>query len=322
MRRYILKRVMTGLLAIIVVLILNFIIIHAAPGDPIRIMAGMDNPSEQAIATLRAKYGLDQPLTTQFIRYVGNLLQGDFGDSLTFRQPVLTLVLAYMGPSLLLALTACLLSVCIGTLLGLLAGRKRGTWLDAALSYVSYLFDAMPPFWLGLISILIFASTFHWLPTSGMYNLRAGYTGIAKVWDLLVHLILPVSVLTLVQVPAYLRITRTSVLQVMDEDFVTTFRATGMPEKMIFRRYVLKNAMLPTVTLFGISLAYVVAGAALVEIVHAWPGIGQLMLNAINRRDYPLLMGLYLILSVSVTLTMLFIDLLYAWLDPRIRISR
>ena len=178
------------------------------------------------------------------------------------------------------------------------------------------------PFWLGLIMILFFASTLHWLPTSGMVNLRSPATGWGHVADVMTHLTLPCATMTLIQIPQYLRITRSSVVQAMQEDYMTTFRAAGMSEGRIFRRYVLKNAILPTLTVFGISLAYVVSGAALVEIVFAWPGMGRLMLNAINRRDYPVLMGIYLMISVAVAVMTMLVDLIYAWLDPRIRLSK
>lgn len=321
MRRYIVKQLLTGILTICFVMVLNFFIIHMAPGDPVRIMAGMDNPSEAQMAELRTRYGLDQPLHIQLFRYMQNLLRGDLGTSYTYNQSVESLIFGTMGNSMLLALSSCVLAFIIGTGLGLFVSRKSGKLLDNVLSYVSYLFDSMPPFWFGLIAILVFSSTLHWFPTSGMVNLRAGYTGWAHVWDVLVHLALPCATMTLIQIPQYLRLTRSSVSQVVKEDYMTTFKAAGMSEKHIFRRYVLKNAILPTLTVFGISLAYVVSGAALVEIVFAWPGTGRLMLNAINRRDYPLLMGIYLMISVSVVVMTMLVDLLYAWLDPRIRLK-
>lgn len=321
MRRYIVKQVFTGILTILFVMVLNFFIIHLAPGDPVRIIAGLDAPNEEQMALLRARYGLDQPLLTQLWRYVSNLFRGDLGTSYTYNQSVGSLIFGTMGNSMLLALTSCVLAFVIGTGLGLFTARHSGKVLDSAVSYVSYLFDSMPSFWFGLISILVFSSTLHWFPTSGMVNLRAGYTGLAYVWDVMVHLFLPCAVMTLIQIPQYLRLTRASVQQVVKEDYITTFRAAGMSEKYIFRRYVLKNAVLPTITVFGISLAYVVSGAALVEIVFAWPGTGRLMLNAINRRDYPLLMGIYLMISISVVVITMLVDLVYAWLDPRIRLK-
>ena len=321
MKRYLLKRVTTGLLTVLIAIVLNFFLIHIAPGDPIRIMAGMDHPSSEQLEALYVRYGLDKPLLVQLGQYIVNLLHGDFGTSYTYNKPVVSLILETMGPSILLALTSCVLAFVLGTLLGLFAARHQGRWMDNLLSYVSYLFDSMPPFWLGLVAILVFASTLHWLPTSGMVNLRNPQQGIGYVLDVLTHLLLPCATMTLIQIPQYLRLTRSSVTQVMQEDYITTFRATGMSEKTIFRRYVLKNAILPTLTAFGISLAYVVAGAALVEIVYAWPGTGRLMLNAINRRDYPLLMGIYLMIAISVSVVTMIVDILYAWLDPRIRLK-
>ncbi|MBQ9210636.1 MAG: ABC transporter permease [Clostridia bacterium] len=321
MKRYVARRLLTGLLTVVVVMVLNFVIIHAAPGDPVRIMAGMEHPSEAQMEELRVRFGLDKPLWQQLFIYMGQVARGDLGTSYTYNTPVLSLIADTLGPSALLALTSCVLSFLIGTLLGLFTARHQGSWIDSTLSYVSYFFDSMPPFWLGLVSILVFASTLHLLPTSGMVNLRAQNTGWALGVDIATHLILPCGTMTLIQIPGYLRLTRSSVSQVMQEDYITTFRATGMSEKQIFRKYVLKNAILPTITVFGISLAYVVTGAALVEIVFAWPGIGRLMLNAINRRDYPLLMGIYLMLSVSVAVVTLAVDLLYAWIDPRIRLK-
>lgn len=321
MKRYVLRRLLTGLMTVVLVMVLNFFLMHLAPGDPVKIIAGMDKPDAAAMEALRARYGLDKPLITQLFIYIGNLLRGDLGNSYTYNQPVADLLFTRMGSSLLLALTACVLSFLIGTGLGLFTARKNGKTLDNVLTYVSYLFDSMPSFWLGLMAILIFASTLHVLPTSGMVSLRNKATGFNYVLDVLVHMVLPCGTLTVIQIPQYLRITRTSVKQVMAEDYMTTFRAAGMKESRIFRRYVLKNAILPTLTVFGISLAYVVSGAALVEVVFAWPGMGQLMLSAIGRRDYPVLMGIYLMISLSVAVMTMAVDLLYAWLDPRIRLK-
>jgi peptide/nickel transport system permease protein len=179
---------------------------------------------------------------------------------------------------------------------------------------------AMPSFWLGLILIVIFSSKLGWLPTAGMRTVRADYTGWRDALDVLQHLILPVATLALVQIPIYFRITRASVVQQQREDYVTTFRATGMPQSKVFRRYALRNALLPTVTVFGLGFGFVFTGAALVEIVFAWPGIGRLTLDAVFRRDYPLLLGVYLMLAVAVSIAVLITDIVYAWLDPRIRL--
>jgi peptide/nickel transport system permease protein len=178
----------------------------------------------------------------------------------------------------------------------------------------------MPSFWLGLILIVMFSTKLHLFPTTGMHNVREDYHGLRNVLDVLQHLVLPALTLVLVQTPIYYRITRASVAQQQREDYVTTFRATGMGDGRIFRRYALRNAILPTVTVFGLSLGYVVTGAALVEIVFAWPGIGRLTLDAVFQRDYPLLLGIYLIIAITISVAILLTDLVYAALDPRIRL--
>ena len=305
MKKYIVKRLLTALGIVLFVILLNYVIIHLAPGDPVRIMAGFDNPSQEQMDALTQKYGLDQPLHVQFWKYISALFRGDMGISYQYNGPVAQLILERVGASLLLSGTAAVLAVVIGCLLGLYAGRHHGKALDRTFSGVAYTFNAMPSFWLGLMLILIFASTLRLLPTSGMVNIRKGYTGCAT--------------LVAVQIPSYFRITRSSVMQVMAEDFVTTFRVTGMSERKIFNKYILKNALLPIVTVFGINLAYVISGSTLIEIVFSWPGIGVLMYRAISQRDYNLLMGVYLLLSISVAVMMIVVDLVYAWLDPRIR---
>lgn len=319
MKRYMLKRVFLALITIAVALVINFTLIHLAPGDPTQILAGSGHPSPEMEAALTVKYGLDKPLYVQFFNYVGNLLHGDLGDSYVYSQPITKMILERFGPSSLLALTSAILAVILGTLLGLVTAPRQGSILDRIINGVSYFFYSMPSFWLGLMLILIFSSKLGTLPTSGMQNLRASYTGMAYVLDVMRHMILPVGTLTVIEIPVYLRIFRTSVSQTMTEDFITTFRAVGMNEKKIFRRYVFKNSILPTITVFGINLAYTVTGAALVEEVFAWPGIGRMMLDAIGKRDYPLLMGIYLVLSISVAVVTMVTDLVYAAVDPRIR---
>lgn len=307
------------MITIAVALVINFMLIHLAPGDPTQILAGSGHPSPEMEAALTVKYGLDKPLHMQFLNYMGNLLHGDLGNSYVFNQSVSSIIRERFGPSSLLALTSAILSMILGTLLGLFTAPREGSILDRIINVISYFFYSMPSFWLGLMMILLFSTGLRFLPTSGMQNLRASYTGMARVMDILKHMILPVGTLTLIQIPVYLRIFRTSVSQVMEEDFITTFRAVGMDEKKIFRRYVLKNSILPTITVFGINLAYTVMGAALIEEVFAWPGIGRLMLDAIGKRDYPLLMGIYLVLSISVAVVTMLTDLVYAAVDPRIR---
>ncbi|MDR2157687.1 MAG: ABC transporter permease [Clostridiales Family XIII bacterium] len=319
MTRFIGKRILTAILCIFVALCLNFIIIHAAPGDPIRILVGPNNTSPELVEELTKKYGLDQPEYVQFLRYLGNLARGDLGTSIYTGEDVTSMIWERMGPTALLALTAAVLALIIGTAIGIFSGRRVGSKLDSFIGSVSYLFDAMPVFWLGLMLILIFASILGILPTAGMVDIRADNEGFLHVLDVMKHMILPVSALTLTLIPYYMRIARSAVVQVIGEDFITTLRATGMPESRIYRKYVFRNAILPTITVFGIHMAYLVTGSAIVEIVFSWPGMGSFVMTAISRRDYSLLMGIYFILSVSVAVMMIVVDLVYAALDPRIR---
>ena len=321
MSRYIIRRSLTGILIILVAIFLNFMLIQLAPGDPISILSGQDSPSPEMEEALREKYGLNDPVGVQFVTYLKTLASGDLGESILSGRPVIEMIAERIGPTLLLTLTTAILALIIGTVLGIYCARRPGSKFDNTLSGISYLFDSMPSFWLGMMFILLFASWLKIFPTSGMIDLRADYSGIAYYLDILYHMILPATTLTLLSTPYFFRIARSSVIQVMSEDFVTTLRATGMKESRIFNKYVFKNAVLPTVTVFGITLAYMITGVAIIEIVFSWPGMGSFMLNAITRRDYPLLMGIYLVLSISVAVTMIVIDILYAFIDPRIRFS-
>lgn len=234
-------------------------------------------------------------------------------------EPVSKLIGEKIFATIILTLTASILSVLVGTFLGICAARKVGSILDRIMCGISYVFDALPGFWLGLILILIFASTLKILPTSGMYDIRAGNKGFVYVLDVVKHMILPVTTLFIIQTPIYFRISRASVLQTMSEDFILVLRATGMNERRIFNKYVLRNAIIPTITILSMSLAFMIGGVTLIEIVFAWPGMGRLVMDAIMKRDYPLLTGIYLMLSISICVVMIITDIIYALIDPRIR---
>ncbi len=319
MKRYILKRVLTGIVIVLVSVCINFVLIRCAPGDPVRILAGLDDPNEDQIAVLTAQYGLDKSIPEQFVVYIGNVLHGDFGFSYVNQKQVIDLISEKVFPTLLLSLSALTIAVLGGTLLGIYCARKNGKLIDKLMCTVSYVFDATPSFWLGLMLILIFASWLGILPTSGMENLRGHYTGMRRVLDILQHLVLPVGTLALIQFPYYFRIARSSVLQVMSEDFITTLRATGMKEKKIFNKYVLRNALIPTVTILGSSLAFLLSGSVYIETVFSWPGMGRLLFDSIGKRDYPVLSGIYLILAITVAVMMILVDVVYSLIDPRIK---
>lgn len=319
MKRYVLRRIITGILTVLIVFVLNFFLIQAAPGDPVTTLMGKDNHDPEVRQALIEKYGYDQPIAVQLGKQLQTLLQGDLGDSVIQNRPVGEMIGEKLGPTILLGLTGAILAAVIGTLLGILAARKEGKPLDIVASGTSYVFSAMPQFWLGLMLIIVFSSELGWFPSYGMTDTRANYTGLAYAADVLEHMFLPLVTLTLVLIPQYFRIAKSSVLQVANEEFIQTFRAAGMDERKIFRKYVFRNAILPTVTIFGISMAYLLTGVMLIEIVFAWPGMGRLMTTAISQRDYPTLIGINLIMAVSVAVVMLIVDIVYAKLDPRIR---
>jgi len=317
--KYIGKRILTGILTIIIVFTLNFIIINLAPGDPIKTIMGKETDDQELRAALEAKYGLDKPLPIQYVNYLKTTVKGDLGTSIIYNRPVSKMIVEKLPATILLVLTAGILSLIIGTAMGIIAARREGSIIDVIFSGLSYILNSMPSFWLGLMLIIIFSSKLGWLPTYGMTDARASYTGGAYILDVIKHMILPVGTLLLVEIPLYFRIAKSSVLQVTSEDFILTLRATGMDEKKIFNKYIFKNAILPTITIFGISMAYLITGVSLIEIVFAWPGTGRLVLTAINQRDYPTLMGMYLIMSISIAVMMMIVDIVYAVFDPRIR---
>ncbi len=319
MKLYIGKKIMTGTLTIILSFCITFFLIRCAPGNPMKVLAGTENPNPELIEHLTKKYGLDKPVPVQFACYIKNALKGDLGYSYMSNEPVSKLIGEKIFPTILLTLTAAILSALIGTFFGICAARQAGSKFDKLLCYISYIFDSIPGFWLSLILILIFASTLRLLPTSGMYDIRAEYRGFFYALDVAKHLILPVSTLVIIQAPLYFRIARTSVIKTMSEDYVTVFRAVGMDDRKIFNKYIFRNAVIPIVTIFTTSLAFMIGGVTLVEIVFAWPGMGRLVMDAILKRDYPLLTGVYLMLSISICIVMIVTDLIYAFIDPRIR---
>jgi len=319
MAKYVVKKLLFAVFTVFLVMTLNFVLIHLAPGDPVSVMIGPDNQDPELKAALMEEYGLDQPLIVQYARYMGQLLKGNLGTSIIYKRPVAEEIASKFMATFILVFSVAVLSLIIGTAMGLVAGRKEGSLIDKIFSLTSYTFNAMPSFWLGLMMIIIFSTKLGWFPSSGMVTARAKYEGARYVLDVLYHMVLPLVTLLLLRIPGYFRTAKSSVLQVNNEEYITMLRATGMDEKKIFRTYVLKNALLPVVTIFGIGMAFLIAGVSLIETVFAWPGTGRVMLAAINQRDYPVLMGVYFIMSVMVAVTMILVDIVYAILDPRIR---
>lgn len=319
MKRFVIRRIFSGILTVLIVITLNFIIIKAAPGDPIKTLMGKDNNDPVYRAALEEKWGLNDPLYVQYFNYLKNAAQGDLGTSITYNDSVNNMIGAKIGPTVLLGLAAAIISLLIGTALGIFCARHEGGFFDGIISAVSYALDAMPSFWLGLMLMIVFATHLGLFPTSGMTDSRVNYTGFAHILDIIRHMALPCITLVLISIPGYFRIAKSSVVQVSNEEFITTFRAVGMSEKKIFNKYVFRNAILPTITTFGITMAFLITGVTLIEIVFAWPGMGRLTMTAINQRDYPTLMGIYLVVAIGVSVVMIIVDIVYALFDPRIR---
>lgn len=317
LKRYITRRILEAIPVFFLVIIINFSLIHLAPGDPTIYLAG-ENANPEYIESLRRVYGLDEPLHEQLLRYISKVLQGDFGYSFAFNRPVLQIIGERLPATLLLVITAQCIAILVGTLLGTLEAMRRRSKVGAALKIGALSAYSMPVFWAGLMLMLIFAVRLRWFPSSGLTSLTVHLSGVAYVIDVLWHLVLPVSALLTWLIPIYMRVTNASITEVMKEDFIVTARAKGLTERVVFFRHALRNALLPTVTLAGLSLGTSLTGAVLTESIFGYPGMGRLMYESIFFRDYPTLMGIFIIVSICVIVTMLVVDIVYSFLDPRV----
>ena len=319
---FIAKRLVKAGFVLLAIVVLNFFLIRAAPGDPAQVMAGEAGAADEIfIAQLREQFGLDRPLHEQLLIYVGGIVTLDMGYSYRQQQPVADLIFDRLPATLILTGTAFVISILLGVLLGALAAARVGKWTDSLITVVALVFYATPLFWIALMAILLFSVQLGWLPGFGMESVGAGYSGFQRVLDVLQHLVLPATTLGLFFMAIYARLTRASMLEVMDMDFVKTARAKGLPPGRITRVHVLRNAILPVITLAGIQAGQLVGGAVLTETVFAWPGIGRLMFDALLQRDYNLLLGVFFVSSAMVILFNLVTDVVYTLVDPRIELK-
>jgi peptide/nickel transport system permease protein len=316
---YVLRRLFKALFVVLGVVIVNFILIHLAPGDPATVMAGEAGAGDaQFLEELRHQFGLDQPLYVQLWLYLKGVLTLNLGFSYRNNLPVSSLILDRLPATILLTASAFIFSVVLGVLLGVMAAARRGRAADSIIMSGALLFYATPLFWVSLMAVLLFSIRLDWLPPFGMETIGADLTGTAHLRDVVWHLILPVTTLGLFFTAIYTRLTRASMLEIASLDFVKTARAKGVPRGLILRRHVLRNALLPVFTFAGIQAGQILGGAVLTETVFAWPGMGRLMFDALLQRDYPVLLGVFLVTSVLVVLVNLVTDLLYRLVDPRI----
>ncbi len=314
MRRYLARRLLLLVPVLLGVSVVVFMVLHLSPGDPAEIMLGSQATQEDR-TRLRAELGLDQPLHVQYARWLGHVLRGDLGRSLWMKRPVLGEVWTRFQATLLLTGTALLLSTAAGIALGVLSATRPNSVLDRLSATASLFGASMPVFWLGIVLMVIFSLWLRWLPASGMYAPDGG----GDLGDLLLHLALPAVTLAAASTTIIARLTRSAMLDVLGQDYVRTARAKGVVERGVVLRHALKNALIPIVTVVGVQAGYLLGGAVLTETVFAWPGVGTLMVQGILARDFPLVQGCVLVVALSFVLVNLAVDLLYAWLDPRIR---
>ncbi|NNM74355.1 ABC transporter permease [Enterovirga aerilata] len=322
MLRFLASRLAKGVVVLLAIAVLNFALIRAAPGDPATVMAGEAGAADEVfVQQLRERFGLDRPMVEQLGIYLKGILTLDLGFSYRQGRSVASLVGERLPATLLLTGSAFAISLLLGTALGALAARRAGTWADTAITTAALLFYATPLFWIALMSQILFSLKLGLVPNVGYETIGAGYTGLARVLDILHHLILPALTLGLFFTALYARMMRASMLETAGSDYVRTARAKGVSPSVVTRRHVARNAILPVVTLAGLQAGQIVGGAILTETVFAWPGIGRLMFEALAQRDYQVLLGVFFVSSAMVVLFNLVTDLVYRAVDPRIQVG-
>jgi peptide/nickel transport system permease protein len=302
---YIARRVLSGLFTLWVVTVAVSLLIHLVPGDPVRIMyAQSQSTGPEQIEAKRHELGLDQPIYVQYLTYIRNVLHGDLGKTIRGEQPVLTLLLLRLPNTILLTAAAMIVAIVIGGGIGFFSAYFRGTWFDTLGMGIAVAGIAMPSFWLGLLLMFFFSVRLGWFPVGG--------TGLPS-------LVLPALTLGLVSAAVLARLMRSSMLDVLAQDYMRTARAKGLSERLVLARHALKNSLIPIITMLGLQVAYMLGGAVVVENVFAWNGVGRLAVQAILQRDFPMIQGFVLIFAILVISVTLVVDILYAIVDPRIR---
>ena len=308
MASYFLRRLLALVPVLIGVTFLSFLLLYVIPGDPVQAIAG-ERYDEAVLAELRAELHLDDPLLVRYGRYLGNLLRGDLGRSYVSREPVRDRIAQTFPHTMLLAAGAMLVAIVFGLGLGLLAALRPGSWLDRLAMAVAATGISVPVFWLGMVFIYLFSMQLHWLPPSGFGGGRPS------------HLVLPALTLGLGSAAVIARITRSSLMEVLAQDYIRTAKAKGISPLRILTGHALRNALLPVVTVIGTDFGSYLSGSVLTEKIFAWPGLGRYTLEAVAKRDLPAMQGAILVMALAFVLVNLIVDLTYAWIDPRIRRS-
>ena len=337
MLKFLLRRLLLTVPTFFALMFVTFVAIRLVPGDPVEVRTGERGISPERLAYFRHELGLDQPIWKQFLDYVWQVLHGDLGVSLVTNEKVLTEFATLFPATLELSICAMLFAVLLGVPAGVIAAVKRGSWFDQGLMAVAVTGFSMPIFWWGLLLIMLVSERWGLTPVSGRIDLIQYYfepvTGFMLIdsllsdqegafWSAVHHLILPTIVLGTIPLAVVARMTRSSMLEVLGEDYVRTARAKGMPERRVVGVHALRNALIPVVTIVGLQVGTLLAGAVLTETIFSWPGVGKWLIESIARRDYPALQGGILLISTMVILVNVFVDLLYGAINPRIRHGR
>ena len=319
---YIIKRLLQAVPLLLGIATITFFIVHIAPGDPMDMYMEKQYRKEvdpRVIEALRHKYGLDQPLPVQYVKWLRNLAHGDLGESFRYRRPVLDLIEERIPYTLQITVLALLVGAALGIALGIISAVKQYSALDKITTVGSLVFYSMPEFWLAVMLVLVFAVNLRWLPTSQTRSLDYElFSWSGKVLDRLWHLILPVFVLGVASAAGTARYMRNQLLEVLSEEYVLAARARGLSERAVILKHALRNALIPIITIYGLELPFLLGGAVLVEKVFAWPGMGLLAVEAVEARDYPIILATSMIAAVLVVLGNLLADIIYAVVDPRI----
>jgi ABC-type dipeptide/oligopeptide/nickel transport system permease component len=317
---YIARKLLQVPLLLFGVVVVMFLMIHLAPGDPVSAFIGDVPVPPEYVAELRQRLGLDRSLIEQFYLYLMQLLRADFGYSFFYNQPVLNIILERVPATALLMTTGLVSATLLGVTLGVVAAARPHSLVDTSVSLVTLLAYSLPVFWLGELALLVFALYLGWFPTQGLQSLRGQQEGWADLIDRAQHLVLPAAVLGTRYMAIDYRLVRSGVIEVLTQDYIQTARAKGLGSRVVLFRHALRNALLPVVTITGLNVGFALSGAVLTEVIFGWPGVGRLTLDAIAHRDYPVLMGIFVLITLVVVLVNFLTDLVYAIIDPRIRL--
>lgn len=315
--RYLRRRLLQVVPAVLGILLVGFALIELAPGDPILALAGEAGDAAY-YAQMRERFGLDEPLPARFLTYTANVVRGDFGVSYVQGRPAIDVIAERLPPTLLLATTALVLSTVVGIGLGIVAATRRGGWVDLGIQVGTLGIDAAPVFWLGQIAILLLALQLGLFPVQGMVSARTPDGTLAGIADLAWHLALPAAVLALGEIAVVARMTRIGLIDELSQDYIRTAHAKGLSPRRVVFGHGLRRALIPVATVIGGRVGHLVSGAVIIETIFGWPGLGRMLVLAMQTRDMPLIMGMFVIVSFTVILANLLTDLSYGWLDPRI----